>query len=330
MPAPRFVVGVNFWIEAVGNPLNSVRVQLASVQNGFPTTDILAEAFISMVTVEPGDKIEARFAAPVYLDPMRLYCFVILTADGEHAISTSRLGDVVGAGANQERVSSQPYTIGDMFSSSNRLSWQVHPDEDIAFEIVGAKFTSNGLVQNLWTGDLDQVSDFLVRGSIEIPTQDAGFRYELVRADASIIPLAPGQTQEFSEYVSETVTLRAVLAGTETITPVLYPGTMIAGGRIRATGTYVTRAFEIGVSKTVAALFAAFLGAGGTVNVDVDAGDDDWIALDLDSTHTLGEGWVEPKYELASYSASEGRLRITMTGGPDKRTSIAALRGYSV
>lgn len=330
VPTPRFIVGVNFWIEAVGSPVNAVRVQLATMANGFPTTEVLAEAFVSMATVEPGDKIEARFAAPVYLDPMRLYCFVILTSDGEHAVSTSRLGDVFGSGANQERVSSQPYTIGDMFSSSNRVSWQVHPDEDIAFEIVGAKFTATSLVQNLWTGDLDTISDFLVRGSIEIPSQEAGFRYELVRADSSVIPLAAGQNHEFSGYVSETVTLRAVLAGTETISPVLYPGTMIAGGRIRATGTYVTRAFEIGVSKTVSALFAAFLGSGGTVSVEVDAGDDNWVDLDLDSTYTLGEGWVEPKYELASYSAAEGRLRVTMTGGPDSRTSIAALRGYSV
>lgn len=329
VPAPRFVIGVNFWIEAVGDPTNAVRVQLATMQNGLPSTEVLAEAFVSMVTVQPGDKIRARFAAPVFLDPARHYCFVILTSDGEHAVATSRLGDVIGTGLNQERVSSQPYTIGDMFSSSNRVSWQVHPDEDLAFEIVGAKFTATNRTVNLWTGALDQISDFLVRGSIEIPTQDAGFRYELVRADNSVIPLAPGQTHEFSEYVSEVVTLRGVLTGNQLISPVLYPGTLIAGGRIRETGTYVSRAFEIGVNKTVAALFAAFLGSGGTVTVEVDAGDGNWVNLNLDSTHTLGAGWVEPKYDLESYSAAEGRLRITLTGGPDRRTSIAALRGYS-
>ena len=139
-------------------------------------SDTMREGTLAEWKKQEGDKIEARFAAPVYLDPMRLYCFVILTSDGEHAVSTSRLGDVFGSGANQERVSSQPYTIGDMFSSSNRVSWQVHPDEDIAFEIVGAKFTATSLVQNLWTGALDTISDFLVRGSLEIPSQEAGFR----------------------------------------------------------------------------------------------------------------------------------------------------------
>ncbi|MEO5807895.1 DUF4815 domain-containing protein [Devosia sp.] len=330
VPAPRFVTGVNFWMEAVGDPQNGIRIQLAAMENGFPTTNVLAEAFVSMATVDAGDKILARFDAPVFLDPTRLYCFVILTADGEHAVSTSRLGDVLGTGLMQERVSAQPYTIGDMFSSSNRVSWQVHPDEDISFEIVGAVFTSNTRTQNLWTGALSSVSDLLVRGAIEIPTQDAGFRFEIVRADASVIKLTSGQTHEFSEFVSETVTLRAVLTGTESISPVLYPGTLLAGGRIRTTGTYVSRVFEIGTTKEIDALFAAYLPSGSSVTADVDDTTDAWQALTLDSTYTLGDGWVEPKYKKASYTASEGRLRITLNGGPDKRLSIAALRGYSI
>jgi hypothetical protein len=127
-----------------------------------------------------------------------------------------------------------------------------------------------------------------------------------------------------------TVTLRAILTGTETISPVLYPGTLLAGGRMRTTGTYVSRLFEMGVAKTIDALFAAYLPSGTTVTVDVDAGDNAWQSLTLGDTHTLGDDWVEPKYEKASYSAAEGRLRITINGRPDKPPSLAALRGYSV
>lgn len=328
--SPRFVTGVNFWIEAVGAPTNAIRVQLVTVQNGFPSTDVLAEAFVSMVGVNVGDKIFARFDAPVFLNAMQLYAWVWLTADGDHAISSSRLGDVVGSGLTQERVSAQPYTIGDKFTSSNRLSWLVHPDEDVAFEVVGALFSATTLTVNLWSGLLDDISDLLVRGAIEIPTDEARFRYEIVRADASIIPLTSGQTHEFSEYVNEVVTLRAVLTGTATISPVLYPGTLLAGGRIREEGTYVSRVFEMGAAVEIDTLFSAFLPSGSSVTVDVDDGSNAWEALTLDSTHTLGDGWVEPKYEKASFSASEGRLRVTMNGGPDKRVSIAALRSYSI
>lgn len=326
---PRFVVGVNFWLAQIGAPTNAVRLQLVTIENGFPSTNVLAEAFISMQGRTVGEKVQARFDAPVFLNAMQLYGLVWLTSDGDHALASSRLGDVVGTGLDQERVSAQPYTIGDKFTSSNRLSWQVHPDEDVAFEIVGAKFTSTTRTVNLWTGLLDDISDLLVRGAIEIPTEDASFRYEVVRADSSIIPLTAGQTHEFSEYVNETVTLRAVLNGTAEISPVLYPGTLIAGGRIREEGTYVSRVFEMGADVDISALFAAFQPSGSAISVDVDAGDNDWEPLTLDSTHTLGDGWVEPKYEKVSFSASEGRLRVTIAGGPDKRVSIAALRGYS-
>lgn len=329
VPAPRFVTGVNFWLAQIGLPQNGVRLQLVTMENGFPSTNVLAEAFISMQGRTVGEKVQARFAAPVFLNGLQLYGLVWLTADGSHAIASSRLGDVFGTGLDQERVSAQPYTVGDKFTSSNRLSWQVHPDEDVAFEIVGCRFTSTTRTINLWTGLLDNISDLLVRGAIEIPTQDAQFRYEIVRADGSILPLTSGQTHEFAEYVNETVTLRAVLTGTQNISPVLYPGTLLAGGRIRTTGTYVSRVFEMGVAVEISALFAAFVPSGAGVTVDVDSGNNAWQALTLDSTHTLGDGWVEPKYERASFSAAEGRLRVTLAGGPDKRVSIAALRGYS-
>lgn len=328
MPAPGFIAGVNFWMEAVGNPDNGIRVQLATMQNGFPTTNVLGETFISMAGVEVGDKVEARFAAPVFASALQEYCFVILTADGDHAVSISRLGDVDPV--SQERISSQPYVIGEMFTSSNRRTWSTHPDADVSFEIVGAKFKQTTKTVVLGQVDLNAVSDLLVRGTVEIPTDAAGFRYEVVRANGDVIKFTPGQSHEFTEYVTETVTLRAVLTGDAAISPVLYPGTLIAGGRIRTTGTYVSRVFPLGASVEVAALFAAYLPSGASVTVDVDKADDVWSPLALGATGVLGAGWVEPKYEKPAFSAAEGRVRLTLNGGPDKRVSVAKLRAYSV
>lgn len=322
------MIGVNFWIEVVGNPLNAVRVQLATMLNGFPTTDILAEAFVSMATVVAGDKIQARFDCPVYLSPLREYCFVILTSDGEHAVSISRLGDIEQA--TQERVSSQPYTIGEMFTSSNRITWTTHPDSDVSFEIVAADFTSENLSVNLWTGELDAVSDVLVRGAAEIPTNAADFRYEIVREGGEVIQFIPGQNYEFSEFVSEEVTLRAVLKGSKFVSPILYPGTLMAGGRIATTANYVSKAFTIGTTREIDALMAAFRPSGSSITVAVDAVDDSWQSLTEDSVIALGEGWIEPKYKKASFTALQGRLRIILNGGPDKRVSVAAFRGYSI
>lgn len=328
VPIDRMVTGVNFWIDVVGNPLNAIRVQLATMLNGFPTTDILAEAFVPMTTVTPGSKINAVFGAPVHLSPLQEYCFVILTSDGDHAVSISRLGDIDLP--TQERVSSQPYTIGEMFSSSNRRTWTPHPDSDIAFEIVAARFTQTSAVIPLWTGALTSISDIMVRGTVDIPTADADFRFEVVRAGGQVIQLVPGQNFEFSEFVTETVTVRAVMTGNVFISPILYPGTLIAGGRIATSANYVSKAFTMGNAVEISALLATNRMAGGTVILSVDAVDDNWQVLAENGVLALGEGWTEPKYTRDPFTAIQGRIRVQMTGDPANRTSISALRAYSI
>ncbi|MBN9454929.1 MAG: DUF4815 domain-containing protein [Bosea sp.] len=328
LPEPRHVAGINFKITAVGNPTNGIRVQLATVANGYPTREVLAETFISMVAVEAGDTIEARFPYPVFCRGDREYCFVILTADGEHAVAMAKLGDVDVA--TQTRVSAQPYTVGVLLTSANRLTWTPWQEADLTFQVVCARFTATARTVNLITADLDTVSDIVVRGTVDLPTESTRFRYELVRTGGQVIPMAPGQARQFSEYLDEVVTLRAVLEGTETISPTLYPGTTLIGGRIRTSGTYITRAFEMGTSVDVKAIFAQFLPAGAMVAVAVDKVNNTWDALTLGTTDVLGDGWTEPVFAKTAFTSAQGRLRITLTGGPAARPSIAQMRGYSI
>ncbi|MBN9444385.1 DUF4815 domain-containing protein [Bosea sp. (in: a-proteobacteria)] len=327
LPEPRHVVGVNFKFTAIGDRSQGVRVQLARVSNGTPTGEVMAEAFINMQPVVVGELVEARFAYPVYLPADREFCFIILTSDSDHAVAMAKLGDVDVP--TQTRVSSQPYTVGVLLTSANRLTWTAMQDADLFFHIVCAKFTAETLTVDVLTADFDTVSDVIVRGAVELPSDATRFRYELVRATGQVIPMAPAQTREFTEFISEEVTLRAVLDGTENLSPVLYPGTMLIGGRIRTSGNYVSRAFPMGAGVDVRAIFASLLPAGATVAVHVDAADDDWNALSLDSSGVLGDGWSEPVYEETGFSASEGRVRVTLTGGPGARPSIAQLRAYS-
>ncbi|MCZ8098846.1 MAG: DUF4815 domain-containing protein, partial [Burkholderiales bacterium] len=287
LPEPRHIVGVNFKITAVGDETNGLRVQLANVSNGLPTREVLGEAFISMVGVEPGDMIEARFAYPIPCRADREYCFVILTSDGEHSVAAAKLGDIDIP--TQTRVSSQPYTVGVLLTSANRLTWTPVQEADLTFQLVAADFTSNTRTVNLLTAELDTISDLLVRGVIELPTDAATFRYEVVRAGGAVIPLAAGQVRAFSEYLTETVTLRAVFAGTRTISPVLFPGTLLIGGRIRTSGTYITKAFDMGSAVDVRAVVSTFLPAGSSLDVHVDAADNTWVALSSTGSSVLGD-----------------------------------------
>ncbi|MCA0404852.1 MAG: DUF4815 domain-containing protein [Proteobacteria bacterium] len=329
---PRMICGMNFWIAAIGNRAKGIRVQLATVLNGYPTNEVLAEAFIPMATPQVGDMLQARFRTPVLCQVGREYCFVIMTDDAEHAVKIARLGDVYDIpGGGQGRVSAQPFTAGVMLQSANRLTWSPVQDADLSFQVVAANFSATEQSVTLWSGAFDQVSDVIVRGGLEIPSADTSVRWQLVRADGSVLSFADRQQVPFSAYVSENVTLRAVLHGTAKLSPTIFPGVLLIAGRIRSSGTYATRVFSMGTAIRVRAVFAAMLPAGSGVTVDVDAANGVWQSVPNLSTGIIGGGWIEPVHQKDPFTAaSGGRVRLTITGGPGARPFIADLRAYSV
>ncbi|OCC05113.1 hypothetical protein BA190_09360 [Labrys sp. WJW] len=329
VPEPRQIIGLNFKFTEIGNRAKGVRVQLATMDNGEPTQEVMAEAFINMNTVTIGVPVKPRFGAPIYLVDNDLFCNVILTDDAEHAVAIAKLGDVDPV--TQQRIAAQPYTIGDLFSSSNRASWLVMLDADHCFEEVAAKYTSTTLTVELWAGDLDQVSDITIRGTVDIPTEDARFHFEFVRATGEVIALMPGQTWSFAEYVTEHVKVRAVLEGSTNISPILYPGVQIICGRIRPTGTYITKAWAAGNPVTLDAVFAKLIPAGSGATIEMDNSDGVWVPVPEvpGATQPLGDGWTEPAHQLPAFTGLNGRLKITLNGGPSARPSIADLRAFT-
>ena len=327
LPEAGCVTGVNVWFKRIGNRANGVRVQLAGTRDGLPTNEVLAEAFINMVPVVVDQRVEVTLRAPIFLPPDRQFCWVFLTGDGEHELWISRLGDVDPE--TQQRVSAHPYTVAPLCSSVNRIAWTVHQDSALAFQTRWAKFNPIEKVVNLWTGALDAVSDVQVRGTVDIPTEAARFRYELVRPNGEVIPLAPNQNREFSEFRSENVSVRAVLQGSQRVSPTLWPGSLVLGGRIATTAAYISRQFPMGSAVKVTAVCAALTPPGASIALDCDAANDTWQSLSPAGSAVLGGGWNEPRYERNAVSAANGRVRVTLNGGPAARVSIARLRAYA-
>lgn len=324
----RAVVGVDVKLQAVGSASKGIRCQLVGVTYGLPNEVVLAEAFINMTGVHAGDIVSPRFDAPVWCTADRQYAFVFLTDDNTHALSIAKLGDVDQA--TQTFVSSQPYTVGTLLLSSNRVTWTPQQDADLWFRVIGAHYTSTARTLALWTGAFTNISDILVRGTVDLPTADATFHYELTRADTSVIKLVPGQEYSFDTYVTETVSLSAVFGGTAKVAPTLYPGSTLVGGQLRTSGIYISDVFTLGTGVDVTATFAAYLPAGATVTVDVDAADNSWVAATQIVAPDLGSGWKEPKFKKTSYTAVQGRVRVTLNGSAAYRPRIAQLRAYSI
>lgn len=323
----RMVVGINIRLAALGDRTKPIRIQLRSVVNGFPGPEIFGEGIVGLATANVGDTLQARFAAPVHVRAVTEYCFVVLTEDLAHAVSIARMGDVDPV--TQQRVSAQPWITGILFTSSNNRAWTAQQDADMWFEVVAASFTATTRTLNLWTGAVANITDMLIRGVIDLPSDETRFRYEIVRADSSVIRSQPGQRIQLSSAITETITVRAVFTGTERLAPTLFPGSLLITGRIRSTGTYITRLWTMGSAVTVRAVLMTLLPAGSSITLDVDAGNGTWVSMTAGSSTALGGGWNQTTYTRNSYTAVNGRVRITLNGAAGARPALARLRAYA-
>ncbi len=317
---PRQLIGVDFHICAIGAPENGLIVEQVGTDNGYPTTEIDAQATVDMTGAALGWE-SARYPLPVIALSDRRYAFVIKTDDNLHSVSLARLGDFDAD--SQKYVSSHPYVVGPRFDSVNAETWTAHQDEALAFRLIAARYTATTKTVDLGTVDLVDCSDIQIRAVVELPSAECTVVFEVERTNGTIYRLLPGQLLQLTEYLTETVEVRAVLTGTEKLSPVLYAPLELIAGTIATEGTYVTRAMALGDGVRVAAYCKAYLpgGAGLTMACSIDGAA--FAELPLDEVEGLSHPLLtERKYEQTGLTGTNIRLKITATGGPAARVIL--------
>lgn len=319
LPAGRHIAGVDIKICAIGDTDNAIVLELVTVENGIPTTDVVAQAFYDMHAAVIGDWTEIRFAYPIWLSGGVEYAFVVKTDDGEHAISTAALGDFDAV--NQRPVASQPYSIGTMLSSANARTWTPHQDEDICFRLIEAVFAPVTKTVALGTINVVDMSDMLINAGVELPTAAASLHFEVELSGGEVTLLRPGQAWERQSYYTGAVQVRAVLSGSATVSPVLFPVVLAVAGKVAATGTYVSRAFAMGTGIDLIAWLKTYIPTGASIALEVDDGAGNWSAVTQTAQTILAEaGWIERRYAKSGHNANPvGRLRLTLAGTPAAR-----------
>ncbi|MBL6431663.1 MAG: hypothetical protein HPM95_13015 [Alphaproteobacteria bacterium] len=261
---------------------------------------------------------------------MREVCFVLKSDDAAHSISSAAVGDFDAA--RQERVAAQPYSVGVMLSSSNARTWTPHQDEDLTFALAAARFAPAVKAVPLGTVDLVDCTDLVIRAAVDLPTAACRVVFEIERPSGEILRLVPDQVVELTERLTETVTVRAVLTGTETASPTLFPGAQLIAGSLRETATYVSRAFIVDGATRLPVWLKANLPAGSTITVELQDAAAAWQTIPLDQTEALElAGWVDRTHEIDVADpqptwGAQTRVRLTLTGGPAARPSLADLR----
>jgi len=323
VPEMRQVVGVDFHICRVGNQGNHLLVDQVSINNGYPTTNIAAEVVVPMTGAVVGWK-SARYNLPLTTPADRAHAFVIKTDDAEHSVSFAKVGGFDET--LQKFVTSHPYVTGPRFSSVNAQTWTAHQDEALAFRIVAAKYPVTTKTVPLGSFALIQASDLQVRAAVELPGPGCSVVFEIVRTNGTIYRLLPFQVLQLTEFITETVQLRAILTGTEKLSPVLFAPVQLVAGKIGTTLTYVTRAFTLGNAVRLSSYLKAFLPGGATAAMDYSKDGGPWTTLPFVSADALAFPlWTERKHEVTGQTGTTVRLRITATGGPAARLIIGDL-----
>lgn len=322
----RCISAVRLKCKTKGASSNAIFVQIRTVEVGLPTRTILAEAFVPGSDLAVGAWFTARLSVPVYLEPGREYAFVALTDDNTHSLAIAELGKI---DQQNSIVSEQPFVVGVLLSSSNSLTWTVHNDADLAFQVIACRFNPTERTIPIGTFTATKMSDIIVNAGVETPESQASVEIILRRLNKPDIVASPGQRIQLTEYIiNEAVQVLALLKGTSRLTPFLFPGLQVVEGEIKTTGDYVSRAMQADDADRVTTTIDVFVPSGASLVVEIGV-PGDWVASAPIKSTPLGDGVFEQTYQRKPYAPLDARTRITLNGGPAARLEIAKLRTIS-
>lgn len=322
----RHVTAIDVRFAAKGTSGAPVLVQIREVQNGFPTQTILADATIPASAIDTtANWVRATFGTPVWLEGEREYAIVLLTNDADHAVRVAELGKFDSTA--QRWVTSQPYTVGVLLSSSNARTWTAHQDKDLSFRLIGASFSSTTRTVNLGNVSASNISDLLALAPIDRPTAATNLLMRFTRSNGTVYEVQPGQSIALDARVTDTLTAQAILSGNAFESPVLFPGAQSVTGNLDESATYVTRQIPAGTSKTIKVTFDAVLPGSAAVAVAYETSTPGTFqTISSPTAVQLGNGLVEYTYSSGTVTVANTRIRLTLTGNTAHRPRVRNLR----
>jgi hypothetical protein len=121
--------------------------QIRAIENGYPTSEVIGGStvfkFPSEITVSDDASVATtfEFEEPVYLNPNKEYCFVLISSVPTYRVFISKVGDYV-LGTTDKKVVKQPF-LGSLFKSQNNSTWTATQWEDMKIHIYTAAFNTS-------------------------------------------------------------------------------------------------------------------------------------------------------------------------------------------
>lgn len=325
LPENAQISAVDVWFTVV--PTTDAVVQIRTTLVGFPASTILAEARLRPDQITAGaSPVRFAFNAPVTLVGGTEYAFIVICNDAEGSVAVAELGKFDTA--NQRWITSQPYTVGVLLSSSNAVTWTAHQDRDMAFRLQRANYTANTRLVDLGEVTVAGATDLLLMSYAERPASETGVEYLLTLPDSSVLTVADGQPVQLPAPISGVVGVAARLAGSPNFSPVLAPGTQLVAGVVASTGTYVSRAVPAGSGVRIKVIYEAIIPSGASVTTAYKGPDvgDTWANLPAPTTRPVDDGFIEYVHEITPVTEVTIQTRLTLAGTSAARPRVRDLR----
>lgn len=326
LPSHKQIGAIELFATAKGD--TPFVVQIRETQVGFPTRTILAEAqrHPSEITVNAWNRW--TFPAPISLLPDVEYAIVVLCNDAVGEIAVSELGKWDPNALTW--VTSQPYQVGVLLSSSNASTWTAHQDKDMAFRILAAEYQEAERVIDLGSVAVTNATDILLLAAADQPSAGATSEFELTFPGGNTVSASSGQVIQAPAMVNGNIGVKAKLRATASDSALLLPGTQIIAGSLQSTADYVTRAFDADATGAdITVIFDAILPSGSDVDVfvsGIDSGDT-WLPVSqLGTAKPLGDGVFEYQYRYTNLAEAAVRVKLALTGSLTARPFIYNLR----
>jgi len=327
LPERRVLGGLELWFTAKGGSAPVV-VQIRETQVGIPTTTVLTEGRLAAADIKTDGNATRITLDPVALEANREYALVVLTDDANHAVSVAELGKY---DPRTGWVTAQPYQIGVLLSSSNGVTWTPHQTQDLTFRLLGCRFSQAGKTVSLGQYTVTNMSDVMALAGVERPAAGTDVQFLATDAQGRTYTLSEDRGLALSEKLSGNLAVSAMLTGSETASPILYPGTQLVFGTLEEAGDYLSRAIPAAATFNVAVTFDALLPGTSSVSVQAESGTPgSFKALSLSSGVEVGNGWVERTYKATSLvgvgADRTTRVKLALSGNPQHRPFVRNLR----
>lgn len=231
--------------------------QIRNMVNGFPGNIVYAEKSHKRGDMIPDyharEEFKVTFEDPIMCKANTPYCITILGGHPGFALFYSELGafKTETQGHSQlpsDRVLSQPYSSGTLFTSSNAITWTPHQTRDLKMKVYTAKFEEEGLIEfepirNLEADRVMMLSEYLTPTNtgadweIKILPRDAQGRLEAMPWE----PISNYDDTDLSSVAKE-LQLRATFQADRYMSPMLaLDGVSLVGFMTGLEGSYVGR-----------------------------------------------------------------------------------------